>query len=154
MNFRPYTVATAIDQSGAASATQPMTQTILQGPMAAYCAPKVLGLNGPGFTGADCCHPFENPTPLSEFLQLMLFFSVVAGLPYYYGRMINNTMHGWNIWLVMFLMLIGHAADHLVLRGPAQSATWRRWGSILPTPTWKARKSASASTTRPLGPTT
>ena len=60
--------------------------------MAAYAAPKVLGLNGPGITGADCAHPFENPTPLSEFLQLLLFFSVIAGLPYYYGRMIN---HRW-----------------------------------------------------------
>jgi K+-transporting ATPase ATPase A chain len=107
MNFRPYTVATAIDQSSAASATQPITQTILQGPMASYCAPKVLGLNGPGFTGADCCHPFENPTPLSEFLQWMLFFSIIAGLPYYYGRMIHNTMHGWNIWIAMFIMLLG-----------------------------------------------
>jgi len=75
--------------------------------MAAYCAPKVLGLNGPGFTGADCAHPFENPTGLSEFLQLMLFFSIISGLTYYYGRMIKNTMHGWNIWLVMFIMLIG-----------------------------------------------
>jgi potassium-transporting ATPase potassium-binding subunit len=107
MNFRPYTVATAIDQSSAASTTQPVTQTILQGPMASYCAPKVLGLNGPGFTGADCCHPFENPTPLSEFLQWMLFFSIIAGLPYYYGRMIHNTLHGWNIWIAMFLMLLG-----------------------------------------------
>jgi len=62
----------------------------VQGPIAAYAAPKVLGLNGPGITGADCAHPFENPTPLSQFLQLLLFFSVVAGLPYYYGRMINH----------------------------------------------------------------
>ena len=105
-NFRPYTPATTLDQS-AASAAQPSVQTIAQGPMASYCAPKVLGLNGPGFTGADNCHPFENPTPLSQFLQLMLFFSVIAGFPYYYGRMIKNTMHGWNIWAVMFTLLIG-----------------------------------------------
>ena len=106
MNFRPYTQATALDQSGAASAAQPTMQGIVQGPMAAYAAPKVLGLNGPGITGTDCAHPFENPTGLSEFLQLMLFFSVIAGLPYYYGRMINNRLHGWNIWLIMFFMLI------------------------------------------------
>jgi K+-transporting ATPase ATPase A chain len=105
MNFRPYTPAKAVDQSSASGGT-PVTQTILQGPMAAYCAPKVLGLNGPGFTGADCAHPFENPTGLSEFLQLMLFFSVVSGLTYYYGRMVKNTLHGWNIWLVMFCMLM------------------------------------------------
>ena len=90
MNFKPYTAATTIDQSGAASPGSPVVQTISQGPMASYCAPKVLGLNGPGFTGADCAHPFENPTPLSEFLQLMLFFSIIAGLPYYYGRMIKK----------------------------------------------------------------
>jgi K+-transporting ATPase ATPase A chain len=107
MNFRPYTVATALDQSGAASPTQPTVQTILQGPIASFCAPKVLGLNGPGFTGADCAHPFENPTPLSQFLQWMLYFSIPAGLVYYYGRMIKNTFHAWNIWLIMFIMLLG-----------------------------------------------
>ncbi len=106
MNFRPYTQAVTLDQTSAASAAQPNVQTIVQGPMAAYAAPKVLGLNGPGITGADCAHPFENPTPLSEFLQLIFFFSVVAGLPYYYGRMINHRLHGWNIWLVMFAVLI------------------------------------------------
>ncbi len=127
MNFRPYTAATAVDQSGAASTTQPMTQTIVQGPMASYCAPKVLGLNGPGFTGADCCHPFENPTPLSEFLQWMLFFSIVAGLPYYYGRMINNTMHGWNIWIIMFIMLIAAPCWSPGTSRPSPIRTWWRW---------------------------
>ena len=106
MNFHRYTPAVAVDQSGATSTTQPTVQNIVQGPMAAYAAPKVLGLNGPGITGADCCHPFENPNGLAQFLQLMLFFSIIAGLPYYYGRMIDNRMHGWNIWLIMFAMLI------------------------------------------------
>jgi len=106
MNYRAYTQATTLDQSAAASATQPSVQPIVQGPMAAFAAPKVFGLNGPGITGADTAHPFENPTPLSQFLQLIVFFSVVAGLPYYYGRMINHQLHGWNIWLVMFAMLI------------------------------------------------
>jgi potassium-transporting ATPase potassium-binding subunit len=107
MNFRGYTHATALDQSAATTPGQPFIQQIVQGPMASYCAPKVLGLNGPGFTGADCAHPFENPTPLSQFLQWMLFFSIPSGLVYYYGRMIKNTMHAWNIWLIMFIMLIG-----------------------------------------------
>jgi K+-transporting ATPase ATPase A chain len=106
MNFRGYTQATAVDQSGAASTTQPTIQQIVQGPMASFCAPKVLGLNGPGFTGTDNAHPFENPTPLSQFLQLMLFFSVIAGLPIYYGRMIGNRLHGWNIWGIMFIILM------------------------------------------------
>jgi potassium-transporting ATPase potassium-binding subunit len=106
MNFRHYTPAAVLDQSGATTATPTVTQTIVQGPIASFCAPKVLGLNGPGYTGADCCHPFENPTPLSQFLQWMLFFSIPAGLVYYYGRMIKNTMHAWNIWLIMFILLI------------------------------------------------
>ncbi len=106
MNFKPYTAATTLDQSGAASPSAPTVQTIAQGPMASYCAPKVLGLNGPGFTGADCAHPYENPTPLSEFLQWMLFFSIIGGLPYYYGKMIKNTRHGWNIWAVMLILLL------------------------------------------------
>jgi K+-transporting ATPase ATPase A chain len=106
MNFRAYTQATVLDQTGVAPGGQPSVQTIVQGPMAAFAAPKVFGLNGPGITGADCAHPFENPTPLSEFLQLILFFSVVAGLPYYYGRMIGHRLHGWNVWAIMFALLI------------------------------------------------
>src|SRR5580658_4116369 len=106
MNFRGYVTANTIDQSGAVSATQPSTQTILQGPIASFTAPKVLGLNGPGYTGADNAHPFEMPSGMSEYLQLMLFFSTVSGLTYYYGRMIKNTLHGWNIFLVMLLMLL------------------------------------------------
>ena len=106
MNFRHYTPAAVLDQSGASSATPTVTQTIVQGPIASFCAPKVLGLNGPGYTGADCCHPFENPTPLAQFLQWMLYFSIPSGIVYYYGRMIKNTMHAWNIWLIMFLLLI------------------------------------------------
>ena len=106
MNFHPYTQATTLDQTAAAAPAKPVVQSIVQGPMAAFAAPKVFGLNGPGITGGDCAHPFENPTPLSEFIQLMVFFSVVAGLPYYYGRMINHRLHGWNIWGIMFAMLI------------------------------------------------
>jgi K+-transporting ATPase ATPase A chain len=106
MNFRPYTQATVLDQSTATASSGAITQGIVQGPIASFCAPKVLGLNGPGYTGADCAHPFENPTPLSEFLQWMLFFSIPAGLVYYYGRMIKNTMHAWNIWIAMFIMLV------------------------------------------------
>ncbi|MGA2067116.1 MAG: potassium-transporting ATPase subunit KdpA [Thermoguttaceae bacterium] len=106
MNYREYTQATTLEQPAAASPAEPMKQPIVQGPIAAFSGPKVLGLNGPGITGADTAHPFENPTPLSEFIQLIVFFSIVAGLPYYYGRMINHTLHGWNIWLVMFGLLI------------------------------------------------
>jgi K+-transporting ATPase A subunit len=103
------------------------------------CAPKVLGLNGPGFTGADNAHPFENPTPLSQFLQLMLFFSIIAGLPYYYGRMINNTMHAWNIWAIMFMMLIaGIMATWYFESRP--NPRLAELGLSRPTPTWKARK--------------
>ena len=106
MNFRPYTAAAAVDQSNATADPAAWTANNPARPDGILLRPKVLGLNGPGITGADCAHPYENPTPLSEFLQLMLFFSVVAGLPYYYGRMIKNTWHGWNIWLCMFVMLI------------------------------------------------
>jgi K+-transporting ATPase ATPase A chain len=106
MNYNEYTQATALEQPAAAAPAEPAKQPIVQGPIAAFSGPKVLGLNGPGITGADTAHPFENPTPLSEFIQLMMFFSIVAGLPYYYGRMINHTLHGWNIWLVMFGLLI------------------------------------------------
>ena len=84
------TVGHSAPQS-AATAGHPVVQNILQGPMAAYDAPKVLGLNGPGITGADCAHPFENPTPLSQFLQWMLFFSVPVFLLGGVGQALTRT---------------------------------------------------------------
>jgi len=81
-------------------------QTIAQGPMASQIAIKMLGTNGGGFMNANGAHPFENPTPLSNFLQMLSIFAIGSGLTYYLGRMTNNQAHGWTIWGVMMVLFL------------------------------------------------
>jgi len=84
------------------------TQSIVQGPMASQVAIKMLGTNGGGYTNANAAHPFENPTPLSNFLQMLSIFAIGTGLTYYLGRMTKNQKHGWSIWgAMMVLFLVG-----------------------------------------------
>ena len=83
------------------------TQTIAQGPMASQVAIKMLGTNGGGFMNANASHPYENPTPLSNFIQMLSIFLIPSGLTYYLGRMVKNQRHGWAVWgamAVIFLM--------------------------------------------------
>ena len=83
-------------------------QIIAQGPMASQVAIKMLGTNGGGFTNANAAHPFENPTPLSNFLQMLSIFAIGSGLTYYLGRMTHNQAHGWSVWgAMMSLFLAG-----------------------------------------------
>ena len=96
-NFRPYTVAKTVE--GAA-------QTIAQGPVASQEAIKMLGTNGGGFFNANSSHPFENPTPLANFLQVILIFVIPAGLTYTFGRMVGDTRQGWAIFGAMAAMFL------------------------------------------------
>ena len=75
--------------------------------MASQVAIKMLGTNGGGFTNANAAHPFENPTPLSNFLQMLSIFAIPSGLTYYLGRMTKNRGHGWAVWGAMFAMFLG-----------------------------------------------
>ncbi len=81
-------------------------QVIPQGPMASQVAIKMLGTNGGGYANANAAHPFENPTPLSNFLQMLSIFSIGSGLTYYLGRMVKNQRHGWTVWGVMMALFI------------------------------------------------
>ncbi|MGD0814436.1 MAG: potassium-transporting ATPase subunit KdpA [Verrucomicrobiota bacterium] len=81
-------------------------QTIPQGPMASQVAIKMLGTNGGGFTNANAAHPFENPTPLSNFIQMLSIFAIGSGLTYYLGRMSKNQAHGWSVWAVMMVLFL------------------------------------------------
>jgi len=102
-NFHPYTNATVLDQSAGAA-----KQTIVQGPMASQMAIKMLGTNGGGYTNANAAHPYENPTPLSNFIQILSIFAIPSGLTYYLGRMVKSQAHGWAVWGAMFaLFLVG-----------------------------------------------
>jgi potassium-transporting ATPase potassium-binding subunit len=103
-NFRPYTAATALDQSAATSASQPTVQSIAQGPAASQVAIKMLGTNGGGFFNANAAHPFENPTPLSNFVQMLSIFAIPSALTYYLGRMVKQQSHGWAVWAAMFVL--------------------------------------------------
>ncbi|MGE5284871.1 MAG: potassium-transporting ATPase subunit KdpA [Actinomycetota bacterium] len=82
------------------------TQTIVQGPMASQVAIKMLGTNGGGYTNANAAHPYENPTPLSNFLQIFSIFLIPSGLTYYLGRMVKNQKHGWSVWGAMAVLFL------------------------------------------------
>jgi K+-transporting ATPase ATPase A chain len=81
-------------------------QIIAQGPVASQVAIKMLGTNGGGFMNANAAHPFENPTPLSNFLQMLSIFSIGSGLTYYLGRMVKNQRHGWAVWSAMMILFL------------------------------------------------
>jgi K+-transporting ATPase ATPase A chain len=85
------------------------TQTIPQGPMASQIAIKMLGTNGGGYTNANAAHPYENPTPLSNFLQILSIFAIPSALTYYLGRMVKSPGHGWSVWAAMAILFLGGA---------------------------------------------
>ena len=82
------------------------TQTIVQGPMASQIAIKMLGTNGGGYVNANAAHPFENPTPLSNFIQMLSIFAIPSALTYYLGRMVKHQRHGWAVWAAMALIFL------------------------------------------------
>ena len=81
-------------------------QTIAVGPVASQVAIKMLGTNGGGFFNANAAHPFENPTALSNFLQIILIFALGASLTNVFGRMVGNQRQGWAILAVMGVLFI------------------------------------------------
>jgi K+-transporting ATPase ATPase A chain len=97
-NFAPYTQAVTLEGA---------RQTIAQGPVASQEAIKMLGTNGGGFFNANSAHPFENPTPLTNLLQMLMIFVIPAGLTYTFGRMVRNTRQGWAIFAAMTIMFVG-----------------------------------------------
>src|SRR5712692_2502511 len=81
-------------------------QTIVQGPVASQIAIKMLGTNGGGYVNANAAHPFENPTPLSNFIQILSIFAIGSGLTYYLGRLTKNQAHGWSVWATMMVLFL------------------------------------------------
>ncbi len=100
-NLLAYTDATTLEGA---------RQTIAQGPVASQVAIKMLGTNGGGFFNANAAHPFENPTALSNFLQILLIFLIPAGLTNTFGRMVKSELQGWALYSAMsVLFLLGVA---------------------------------------------
>jgi potassium-transporting ATPase potassium-binding subunit len=82
------------------------TQTIPQGPVASQIAIKMLGTNGGGYFNANASHPYENPTPLANFFQMLSIFAIPSALTYYLGRVTKNQGHGWAVWAAMAVMFL------------------------------------------------
>jgi K+-transporting ATPase ATPase A chain len=96
-NFRAYDKVATLE-GGA--------QTIAQGPAASQEAIKMLGTNGGGFFNANSAHPFENPTPFSNFLQVLFIFVIPAGLTYTFGKMVKDTRQGWALFAAMSIVFL------------------------------------------------
>ena len=107
-NFRSYDTVKLIEPQhviGTDSKTTTVTtQTIAQGPVASQEAIKMLGTNGGGFFNANSSHPFENPTPLSNFLQMLSIFLIPAGLCVTLGQMVGSPKHGWAVLAAMIVL--------------------------------------------------
>ncbi|MGA8230431.1 MAG: potassium-transporting ATPase subunit KdpA [Candidatus Acidiferrales bacterium] len=105
-------------------------QVIAQGPVASQEAIKMYGTNGGGFFNANSAHPFENPTPFTNFVQMVLIFAIPSALTYTLGRMTGSSRHGWAVWAAMaFLFFLGvtiaywaEARGNPLLAGTSQPA--------------------------------
>ncbi len=86
------------------------TQTLAMGPVASQEAIKMLGTNGGGFMNANSAHPYENPTPLSNFIQMLSIFVIPAALCFTFGRMVGDTRQGWAVLAAMTIMFVVMAA--------------------------------------------
>jgi len=115
-NLRPYDKVAVLDPQtvtttgadGKPQSQKITEQTIAQGPIASQEIIKQFGTNGGGFLNANSAHPFENPTPLSNFLAMFGIFAISAGLTYTLGSMTGSKRHGWAVWAAMaFLFLAG-----------------------------------------------
>ncbi|MDB4888318.1 MAG: kdpA [Gemmatimonadetes bacterium] len=82
-------------------------QVLAMGPVASQEAIKQLGTNGGGFFNANSAHPFESPTPWTNFISMFLIFAIPSGMVWMFGRMVGNVKHGWAVWAAMFILFFG-----------------------------------------------
>jgi K+-transporting ATPase ATPase A chain len=96
-NFKPYETALTLERA---------QQVIPMGPAASQIAIKQLGTNGGGFFNSNSSHPFENPTPLCNFLEMLAILLIPAALTFTYGKMVGSVQHGWIVFSAMLILLI------------------------------------------------
>ena len=101
-NLSPYAKVTTLEGT---------VQTIPQGPVASQEAIKELGTNGGGFFNANSAHPYESPTPLTNFLEMLMIFLIPAGLTYTFGKMVKDTRQGWVLLITMFVLFLSAACN-------------------------------------------
>ena len=94
-NFASYVEVTTLEGA---------TQVLAMGPVASQEVIKQLGTNGGGFFNANAAHPFESPTPFTNFLSMLLIFAIPSGIVWMFGRMIGNLKHSWAVWTAMFIL--------------------------------------------------
>ena len=97
-NFKPYLDIVTLEGA---------KQTIAMGPVASQEIIKQLGTNGGGFFNANAAHPFENPTPWTNFWSMFTIFMIPSALTYMLGRMVKSQKHGWAVWAAMFVLFFG-----------------------------------------------
>jgi potassium-transporting ATPase potassium-binding subunit len=113
-NLHPYTQASLVEPQtiekqapdGTKSQDTVTTQVIAQGPVASQEAIKMLGTNGGGFFNANSAHPFENPTPFTNLLEMLMIFAIPSALTYTLGRMSGSPKHGWAVWSAMAALFL------------------------------------------------
>ena len=121
-NLHPYTQATTLEAQ---------TQTLAQGPVASQEAIKMLGTNGGGFFNANSAHPYENPTPFTNLLEMLAIFVIPGALTVTLGRLTGSPGHGWAVLATMFLLFAvgfttiywAESHPHPLIHGAAQTAT-------------------------------
>ncbi|HEX3118054.1 MAG TPA: potassium-transporting ATPase subunit KdpA, partial [Candidatus Acidoferrum sp.] len=158
-NFKPYATAQLIEPQtiqtqgpDGKTTTQTVTQqTIAVGPVASQEAIKMFGTNGGGFFNTNSAHPFENPTPLTNLLEMILIFAIPSGLTYTLGRMTGSPRHGWAIWSAMAaLFLVGVVAAYAAeSRGNPQIASLASSSVVGAQPAAPQLAQASTSTSVP-----
>ncbi len=130
-NLRPYDRVKLVEPQRITDGKVINEQVIAQGPVASQEAIKMLGTNGGGFFNANSAHPFENPTPLTNFLETLAIFAIPAGLTYTLGRMTGSPRHGWAVWGAMAVLFVAgvaiaywsEARGNPLLRGVDQQAS-------------------------------
>ena len=105
--FSPYVTVPLTEQTTDISGVKITEQVIAVGPAASQIAIKQLGTNGGGFFNVNSAHPFENPTPLSNFLEMLSILLIAAALCYTYGYMVNDTRQGWALLAAMMVVFVG-----------------------------------------------
>lgn len=105
-NLSPYQEVTLVESLSPDGTPAVTTQTLPMGPAASQIAIKQLGTNGGGFFGVNSAHPYENPTPLSNFLQMLAILLIPAGLCYTYGVLVDDKRQGWAVFAAMLLIFI------------------------------------------------
>jgi len=140
-NLKPYATVQLVEPQTVqtlGSDGKPVSKTLTQqvvplGPTASQEVIKMFGTNGGGFFNANSAHPFENPTPFSNFFEMLLIFAIPSGLTYTLGRMTNSQGHGWAVWSAMLaLFLVGVTASYWAeARGNPQFAGVNQTESLL-----------------------